>query len=195
MKKRFNSILKAAVIIAAIVLTGLVIISCKKDVSDPSSSRPQLKDECAPSNYILWAGQNINAGNLVVWNDLTTLYIEYQVTDPAQALVELHLWAGKDIALCPQNNKGNPKIGQFPYYANATTSKPVGNPLLTDPYFYHLEIPFESISATCNDIIYIAAHGNAAVETMWGEGTRFVPAPGDWATYSSYTICCGNGSK
>jgi hypothetical protein len=195
MKNKFTVIAKTAVILAAIAVTVLVIVSCKKDVSDPAASRHQLKDECAPSSYIFWAGQNINAGNLVVWNDLTTLYIEYQITDPAQALDELHLWAGKDITQCPQTKHVSPIPGQFPYYANATSSTPAGNPYLTDPMFYHLEIPLTDISATCNDIIYIAAHGKAAVETMWSEGTRFVPPPGNWATYSAYTICCGGGSK
>lgn len=195
MKNEFRFIWKTAVVIAAIVLAGLVISSCKKDASTSPSAKPHLKDECAPSTYALWAGQNIYAGNLVVWNDATTLYIEYQITDPAQALDELHLWAGKDITQCPQTKHVSPIPGQFPYYANATSSTPAGNPYLTDPMFYHLEIPLTDISATCNDIIYIAAHGKAAVETMWSEGTRFVPPPGNWATYSTYTICCGGGSK
>lgn len=192
MKELFKLTVKTATVIAAILLTGLIILSCKKEVSDPSTPRPSLKDECAESIYPLWAGQNINAGNLVVWNDLTTLYIEYQVTDPNQALNELHLWAGTDITLCPQTNNGNPKVGQFPYYANATSSKPLGNPYLTDPYYYAISIPLADLGADCEDIIYIAAHGAATTETMWGEGTRFVPAPGDWATYSTYTICCGS---
>jgi hypothetical protein len=197
MKNEFRFIWKTVVVIAAILLVGLVIISCKKDVSTSPSSTPHLKYDCAPSTYILWAGQNINAGNLVVWNDYTTLYIEYQITnpDPSLGLNELHLWAGKDITQCPHNKNGNPKIGQFPYYANATTSKPLGNPYLTDPLYYQITIPLETLSATCNDVIYIAAHGKAAVETMWGEGTRFVPAPGDWATYSTYTICCFESPK
>ncbi|MCK7539465.1 MAG: hypothetical protein MZV63_55445 [Marinilabiliales bacterium] len=192
MKELFKLTVKTAMVIAAILLTGMIILSCKKDVTDSSLSRPSLKDACAESYYTLWAGQNINAGNLIVWNDLTTLYIEYQITDPNQALNEIHLWAGTDITLCPQNKNGNPKIGQFPYYADPSTSKPEGNPYLTDPFNYAISIPLADLGADCEDIIYIAAHGAATTETMWGEGTRFVPAPGDWATYSTYTICCGS---
>ena len=172
------------------------MVSCNKDVSNSSpaksSEKPSLKSSCAESAYTLWAGQNMNAGNLIVWNDLTTLYIEYQITDTVSelALKEIHLWAGKDLDLCPHNNKGNPKVGQFPYYANSTTSKPVGYPYLTNPLDYRLTIPLSDLGAGCYDIIYIAAHGKATSETMWSEGTRFVPAPGDWATFSTYTICC-----
>jgi hypothetical protein len=195
MKELFKLTLKTATVIGAILLTGLIILSCKKEATDPASARPSLKDDCAESYFTLWAGQNINAGNLIVWNDLTTLYIEYQITDPSQALNELHLWAGTDLTLCPQNINGNPKVGQFPYYADPVTSKPEGYPLLTDPLSYLVTIPLIDLGADCADIIYIAAHGAATTETMWGEGTRFVPAPGDWATYSTYTICCNGGSK
>lgn len=196
MKKSFILIKSIVMVIAAILLTGAIIVSCKKDGSDSSAtkqSKSSLKSYCAESIYTLWAGQNINAGNLIVWNDVTTLYIEYQITntDPNLALNEIHLWAGKDISLCPQNNNGNPKVGQFPYYADATTSTPAGYPYLTNPLDYTLSIPLSDLGASCYDIIYIAAHGAATTETMWSEGTRFVPPPGDWATYSTYTICCG----
>ena len=192
MKKLFNFIKNIVIVIAAILLTGIIIVSCKKDVSNSSPVRSSLKSSCAESIYTLWAGQNINAGNLIVWNDMTTLYIEYQITntDPDLALNELHLWAGTDISLCPQNKNGNPKVGQFPYYADSNTSKPDGYPFLTNPLDYSLTIPLSDLGASCYDIIYIAAHGKATSETMWSEGTRFVPAPGDWATYSTYTICC-----
>jgi hypothetical protein len=196
MKKSHYFITKAAVVIAAILLS-MIVGSCKKDISDPSLPKHTLKSDCGQSSYTLWAGQNINAGNLLVWNDETNLYIEYQITstDPNLALNELHLWAGKDINECPDNNNGNPKVGQFPYYANPTSSTPAGYPYLTNSLDYTLTIPLNDIQASCEDIVYVAAHGKSTTETMWGAGTRFVPSGGNWATYSTYTICCGGATK
>jgi hypothetical protein len=195
MKKLFTLIKSIAMVIAAILVAGAIIVSCKKDVSDPSAtkhSKSSLKSSCAESIYTLWAGQNINAGNLIVWNDFENLYIEYQITnsDPNLALNAIHLWAGKDLSLCPKNKNGNPKVGQFPYYADSGTSKPAGNPLLINPLDYLITISLSYLGAGCDDVVYIAAHGATPAETIWGDGTRFVPPPGDWATYSTYTICC-----
>ena len=194
--RTYSSLFKnTAMILAAILLSGAITVSCKKEVQQPKTAGHTLKDACIETVYTLWAGQNIDAGTLTVWNDQTTLYITYAITnpDPSLALEEVHLWAGTDIALCPQNKNGNPKIGQFPYFADAGSSKPEGNPFLTDPFEYSITVPLADLGVDCGSVIYIAAHGKASVETMWSEGTRFVPAPGDWATYSAYTVCCGGG--
>lgn len=199
MKKSYDLMHHWATLIATVIIAGLIFGSCTKEVNEPEGTSHTLKDGCGETSYILWAGQNINAGNLVVWNDLDNLYIEYQITDPSQALQELHLWAGTDIEDCPQTKKDNPVPGQFPYYASATASKPYGYPYLVNPMYYLLVIPLTDIgvdlSTDCGSPLYIAAHGKAAVETMWSAGTRFVPPPGTWATYSTYTICCNDAKK
>jgi hypothetical protein len=189
MKQNFLSNLIAMMIVAAVFLTGLLLVSCKKDVTQTLSNSNVLKVTCPTTEAILWAGQNIDAGTLYVWDDGDNLYIDYVITDPAQAMTEIHLWAGKDIFECPHTTPGNPKVGQFPYFANATSSVPTGN-LLTDPMHYSLTVPFTDVqgSPECSDVIYIAAHAKAAVETLWGAG---VPFPGNsWATYTPYTITC-----
>ncbi len=196
--KTFSNLVKNTVmILAAVLLSGMMTTSCKKAIQDPQNPGHKLKETCVESVYTLWAGQNIDAGVLSVLNDATNVYITYHITnaDPSLALNEIHLWAGLDPDQCPQNTPGFPKIGQFPYYANASSSTPQGNPLLTDPLEYTVTIPLATLGAACGNVIYIAAHGKASVETMWSEGEMFVPGSGSWATYSAYTVCCGGGDK
>jgi hypothetical protein len=199
MKKMYDLLQKSATVIMAVALTGLILGSCTKDVSTPGGASNVLKLDCGESTYVLWAGQSINAGNLNVWNDFDNLYIEYEIIDPSQALQELHLWAGTSLEGCPQTKKDNPVPGQFPYYASPTASSPYGYPYLVNPMYYLLVIPLADLgvdlSTDCGGPLYIAAHGKATVETMWSEGTRFVPPPGTWATYSTYTICCNDAKK
>ena len=191
MKKAINLAKAGAAVLVVFLLTGIISVSCQKETTDPGVVKNRLKTECIENEFTLWAGQNIEAGYLLVWNDEVNLYIEYYITDPAQALEELHLWAGKDIDDCPQTTPGSPKVGQFPYYASATSSMPEGSELLTDPEYYAISIPLAQLAAECGETVYIAAHGAAAVETLWSAGERFVPEPGPWSTYSIYTVCCG----
>ena len=197
MKKNLYALRMAAILLMAVVATGMALMSCDKETPVQGPERPSLKaTECLESVYTLYAGQTINAGTLTIWNDAETLYITYQITnpDPALAMNEIHLWAGTDLALCPETKTGNPKIGQFPYYASATTSIPAGNPLLTDPLHYSLQIPLADLGVTCDQTLYVAAHAAALTETMWGEGIEFNPG-GNWATYSTYTVCCVGEEK
>ncbi len=198
MKRFYNFIRKAAMVVVAVSLTGMVIVSCKKDSVSPSHAISTLKtDPCPGDTVTLWAGQNIYAGYLHIWNDETNLYVEYNITssDPNLAMQELHLWAGTNIIDCPENNNSLPKIGKFTYFADATESKPTGTePFLTDPLNYTFTVPFVDIeydiANSCSVPIIIAAHAKAVVETLWGQGTRFVPPPGDWAMHFDYYPCC-----
>lgn len=194
MKKSTRLFRTGSMVLGVIAIVGMIFISCSKDTTAPSPSGHNLKaTECLEATYTLWGGQTIDAGILTVWNDETTLYIDYTITATNLPMTEIHLWAGKDISLCPHNTPGNPKPGLFPYFANATSSTPAGYPYLTDPMHYALTIPLTDIEAVCDDIVYIAAHAATPTETLWGEGTGF---PGNnWATYSTYSICCLDAQK
>jgi hypothetical protein len=194
MKKFLHLNRVAVLVVATVLLAGLFLVSCSKENSNSpaskSSSSSSLKDMCAESEFILWAGQNINAGNLIVWNDETNLYVTYSIGDPNQALDEVHLWVGADLTLLPKNKKGNPEPGLFPYKAENLGG--VLEYLFTIPL---TNIPVD-LTTDCFSPLYIAAHGKAiSSETMWSEGQPIDPDNGNWATYSTYTICCNSAQK
>ena len=60
----------------------------------------------------LWAGQNMDVGNVCVWNDGTNLYVQYTLSqdaiDEGWEITETHLYAGK-------NAPPTSAPGQFPY--------------------------------------------------------------------------------
>jgi hypothetical protein len=60
----------------------------------------------------LMAGQHIDVGDVLVWNDGTLLYIKYVITDPEWCITETHLQVATNASLIPQKN-GNPIPGKF----------------------------------------------------------------------------------
>ena len=58
----------------------------------------------------LLAGQDIDVGNVSVWNDGDNLYITYEITDPDWRITETHLYVGKT-----DPNTLTTAPGQFPY--------------------------------------------------------------------------------
>jgi hypothetical protein len=63
----------------------------------------------------LLAGQDMDVGEVYVWNDADTLYVYYDVTLEDWYLTETHLAVECDEAGVPQTKKGNPIPGQFEY--------------------------------------------------------------------------------
>lgn len=129
----------------------------------------------------LYAGRHIDAGEVRIWNDETTLFVEYG-TSGGWLLSEVHLHVAESLSGIPQKN-GNPIPGQFQY-------KSVFNPLTDSAIF---EIPLDDFLGTS---LFIAAHavvvrlnsqgGVLARETGWGHGPGF---PGkNWATYIRYQV-------
>ena len=77
---------------------------------------------CGSSTYTFWAGQNIDAGTVVVGNDGQYLYVTATSTAGFQNVSEnLKMWVGARIwAICLKNNQGDPTNGQFPYKATVS---------------------------------------------------------------------------
>jgi len=60
----------------------------------------------------LMAGQHIDVGDVIVWNDGDYLYVKYLVTAEGWCLTETHLHVAESMEGIPQK-KGNPPPGQF----------------------------------------------------------------------------------
>lgn len=92
----------------------------------------------------LIAGQHIDAGDVVVWNDSNTLYVKY-VTADGWSLTETHLHVASSLGGIPQTKKGNPIPGKFDHNTEHA-------PAVTD-YLYTIDL-----DSNTGDKLYIAAH-------------------------------------
>lgn len=61
----------------------------------------------------LFAGQTTDVGDVFVWNDLTTYYVEIDLDD-GWCMTESHVAMAAALTDIPQTSKGNPIPGQFP---------------------------------------------------------------------------------
>jgi hypothetical protein len=125
----------------------------------------------------LYAGKNIDVGTVSVFDDNTTLYIVYTVSEPWQ-ISETHLHVANILEDIPMTKKGKPIPGQFDYSMDH-------EPKVTT---YTYQVPLAGLG----DPIYIAAHAvvtkDSQTETAWGDGGEF---PGrDWATYLTVGNLC-----
>ncbi|MCE1197837.1 MAG: hypothetical protein LWW85_02615 [Marinilabiliales bacterium] len=195
-------------LIAQVAVLGLAT-SCSEKITAPAETAPQtevakttvatnqLKSATLVNNattvptianLTLWAGQTINAGNLVV-NEVDTnsdgiddaLAISYNLTG-GWAFSEIHLWIGSDLSKLPKNNAGNPVPGNFPY-------KPLDAAGKTS---YTINVPFSAIGyTTCSAQYYVAAHASVvkgtSSQTAWSAGTS-INTKGQWATYSTIQV-------
>lgn len=65
----------------------------------------------------LFAGQNLDIGNIMIYNDEANLYVTYDVEKGNWWLEETHLFVG-NYSDIPFTGAGNPKIGHFPYHGD-----------------------------------------------------------------------------
>ncbi len=130
----------------------------------------------------LYGGQNIEVGNVEVWNDDYNLFVKFNITadDWFLSATAVH------VALFPQNipqtKTGNPIPGKFAY-------KVTHSPYVTS-YTYTIPLP-----ATFGQQVAIATHANLVrvvngtvvqTETGWAGPNQFPGA--NWATWFWYTI-------
>jgi len=137
--------------------------------------------QAQPLTAVLYAGQNIDAGTVTVWNDEDNLYVTYE-TGGGWSLVETHLEVAADLSDIPQTKSSNPIPGKF-------ESSAEHEPGVTS---YTYTIPLNGWMPGMT--LYIAAHavvvqedgGTIITETAWGDGEDFLGA--NWATYMTYVI-------
>lgn len=151
--------------------------------------------ECIPAvagtgQYVLYAGQHIDAGTVSATIEQDALRITYTTKDGWE-LTEAQLWVGSRIGELPQTNAGNPTPGKFPYkaaFAGATT------------HTFSIPLSSPELNFSCpgdDTIYYVAAHAalrkrvgtGFQTETGWSEGSR-ITAKGNWATFSTVTLTC-----
>jgi hypothetical protein len=135
-----------------------------------------------PLSTDLIAGRTIDAGDVKVCNDDTTLTVTYDPTFP-WCLLKTDLHVATSRSGIPQNKSGNPIPGQFAYGDEHNCAGAAS-----------FEIPLADIDSGVSpgDAVVIAAHAEVEDDTgreegAWGEGTRFVER-GNWAMYFTYVV-------
>jgi len=155
-------------------------------LQETSSYKKSTNQELDYVSFHLYAGQNIDAGEIRVWNDSETLYVKY-FTD-GWCITETHLHVATSLEGIPQTRKGNPIPGKFDKKGEHECEMEIT-----------YAIDLKEMEWKCDQKLYIAAHAvvqkkdNESVEeTAWGKGIEF---PGNnWATYFNYTIKCDDES-
>jgi len=170
----------------AVILAGLV--SCNEDVITTGSidegllktavfsPEIQIADPCGYEEFTLWAGQTIDAGQVIVYNDETNLYVTVVATVGFQSVSEnIKMWVGTDLTTIDGGGTSRPSAGGFPYKAS-----------VTEGTTYTFTIPLESVSgydaSVCGEqAIWVVVHvdilapdgnGGSSAETAWGGGDR-----------------------
>jgi hypothetical protein len=150
----------------------------------------------------LFAGQDIDVGTVCVEvidnGDTEDLCITYTTVNGWE-LIESHLWVGDTFGGYPQNRKGNPQVGLFPYHSGDISG--------ATSYTFCLDLnEFGTEGGAldlCDLILYAAAHAVVGIdtdgdgeydqtETGWGDGQRMV-TKGNWATFFSIELSCEFG--
>lgn len=144
---------------------------------------------CPADTFKIYAGQTIDVGNLIVYNDAQNLYVTYEINNTNYYIDQAHLWVGVDPTLVPKTQNGTPIPGQFPY-------KVENLPTTTTVYTFTIPLTdvIVDLSTFCDKQLYIYAHAalkglnGAGDETAWSYGTPF--GGPRWGWFSTYTVCC-----
>jgi len=99
-------------LILGLILTGCFLSNVGQVPTTGQSGMTNLT-KGGSSKIPLKAGQNINVGEVQVYNDDTHLYIKYLIDEPGWYLTETHLHVACSEEDIPQNKKGNPIPGKF----------------------------------------------------------------------------------
>lgn len=124
----------ATVVLVAILLTSITIIASTLSVKAHTKEDPFRVD--------LIAGKYIDVGDVLVWNDESSLHVKY-VTNEDWYISEVHLQVAADLSGIPQA-KGNPIPGKFTYKAEG---------LWTQEYEFTIPLTWSAGTE-----LYIAAH-------------------------------------
>lgn len=136
---------------------------------------PVIADPIPALSKPLIAGQNTIAGTVEIHWEPGFIVVKYTVK-PDYRLTEMHLAFGESIEDFPLTNKGNPKLGKFPYRVELET--PVIGHKFKIPW-NNPELP--NIWSAHAVIIGVGENAEFEEETAWGKGPSF---PGDsWAMF------------
>jgi len=113
MKKLYYLIVLTLVL--GLVLSGCLLSNVGQVPTTEQSEISYLTKHTVddPQVIDLLAGQTIDVGDVLVWNDGDYLYVRYVITDSDWCLTETHLQVATSLDGIPQTKTGNPKPGQF----------------------------------------------------------------------------------
>ena len=144
---------------------------------------------CGSSTYTFWAGQNIDAGTVVVGNDAQYLYVTATSTAGFQNVSEnLKMWVGTNLGDMPQNNQGVPTNGQFPYKATVSGNSFTFKILLSDIFGKGDYCPLDLFVVVHGDV-KVSVNGQTSAQTAYG-GDKKGTSNRWWYYINQKTVCC-----
>ncbi|MGC9307175.1 MAG: hypothetical protein ACP5FL_00175 [Thermoplasmatota archaeon] len=167
-KNKWRDKMKGKIIAAGIV--GLMMLAGITITADAHT-------EDHPYTIDLIAGQDIDVGDVTVWNDGDTIYVTF-TTEDGWYMTETHLHLAMSSDAFPVNKKGNPQVGHFYRGEDDLYTQTWSDTL---PY-----------GGSLGNTVYIAAH--AAVEKICEEevvvngGFETPDIEGSWAIVSDDDI-------
>jgi hypothetical protein len=146
-----------------------------------------------PKTVDFWAGQHIDAGDVVIYNDAQYLYVTVNTTWGFQNTSEnLKMWVGTDLLLLPRSNGGAPINGQFPYKVTVAAG--------VNSYTYQIllaDIATYDANSCGQQDIFVVVHGDVLADqgngTIGGETAYGGDISGDgnrWWFYTNYKPSC-----
>lgn len=199
---------KITLLFSAVLIFTLSFYSCEQsqlDPTDPESTdfvetKPMNKIRsrekihyCGEEEVCLWAGQHINAGNVIIGNDDENLYITINSNEGFQDVSE-----NVKINVLTDLPDERPNAGHFPY--KATVSSGVKTATFQIPLTdFGIDPKEECVPTKFYVLVHADVIANGNGETAWGgckEGPQKInrnngKETGAWWFYSEYyTQCC-----
>ncbi len=184
--------------IAALLMSCSESLVNTKDLTEADQLQRAVMVEgteyCGTDTFTLWAGQTIDAGEIIVSNDETNLYVTVISDGGFVGEENIKMWLGTDFSLLNGEGLERPAAGSFPYKVTV--------PERETSYTFTIAlntIPFYDVMNCGEQAIHVVVHADVLVlddiaakgeETAWGGD---IEGPGDaWWYYADYTpACCG----
>lgn len=191
----------------SVAFIAALLMSCSEDLLNEELVAPENGDVLVPENanlkiagvnycgsdtFTLWAGQTIDAGDLIVSNDETNLYVTVVSNGGFTGDENIKMWLGTDFSLLNGAGLSRPAAGGFPYKTTVSEGE------TTYTFTVALNaIPFYDVSSCGNQAIHVVVHadvialhedGTTSEETAWGGDTQ---GPGKaWWFYTDFVPAC-----
>lgn len=142
------------------------------------------------TSYPFKAGQNIDAGTVVVGNDDQYLYVTVTSTAGFQNVSEnLKMWVGTSLDDMPQNSQGIPTNGQFPYKATVSGDSFTFKILLSDIFGEGGDYCPLNFFVVVHGDVMVSVNGQTSAETAYGGNEKGTSKR--WYYYiNQTTVCC-----
>jgi len=166
---------KLSYLIVLTLILGLVLTGCSllSNVGQVPATTEQSgityltkggPTEAEAESFPLYAGQDWEVGEVLVWDDGTQVCVKYRLFDgtgedpedvvgDGWGLTETHLAVGASLDDIPTNKAGNPKVGNFPFGNDELEGVAEAGPYCIDFGDGEGELDVE-----CDDTLVIAAH-------------------------------------